>query len=453
MGMPLFYKPRIRNIIFGFSLIFLSAVFNSLNIFSVPIEAVQPRLTSIWSQGMALGFIVSSFGTFITTPYLKVNKFRSTAGSSCTRQLTRMSLVMASMYCFIMLAVPAIEYASSVVLYVSIIPQGLSNSFFYLVGMNALITWLPKNPGIAFFMSTLACSSSQYIITPILHMAISRFGVESSLIVSPLFMFLISLLLGMFLRFPTENEEILLKQTTLQDIDKIRDIEYSKIVDEESNSPQIYNSEMDENCRWQSLLRMSKFYHFMALIFVGRTSSALIPYYFKIGDIFDVDADVIVYAFQILSVGSAVWMFLVSAFYEHLSRAIGPSVLPPFIVTTFLIQGGLYFALVHVSADGYQRPVLALVFLSATIAVMETHKLFNVIWAYQFFGSRNAMFVYGLAGGLSVGPAGTLFTLLLTSTETMARKNGAVITSESYTPFYYFAATCCIFGAVLGHIT
>lgn len=447
--MPLFYKPRIANLFLGFSLIFLSAVFNSLNIFSVPLEALQPKLTSIWSRGLALDFLVSSVGTFITTPYLKGSNFRSQAGNSGSRRLTIMSCVMASMYCFIMLAVPAVECASAFVLYVAIIPQGLSNAFFYLVGMNALITWLPGNPGMALFISTLACSLSQYIITPILHMAISQFGVKYSLIVFPFLMFLISLLLGMFLGFPTENEEILLRQSSLQDFDKMRELEYSEIVDEESNSPQINSYEMEENCQWQSLVRMSKFYHYIALIFVGRTSSALIPYYFKIGDIFDIESDISLYAFQILSLTSVVWMFLVSALYENLSRTIGPSVLRPFIVTTFLIQGGLYFAMVHVSSNEYQRPVLGLVCLSGAIVVMETHKLFNVLWADQLFGRRNAMFVYGLAGGLSVGPAGTFYTLLLSSTETIALRTAAGITSESYIPFYFFSAFCCILGGIL----
>lgn len=453
MGMPLFYIPRISNIVVGISLIFLSAVFNSLNIFSLPIEVEQPTLTSIWTHGLAIDFLVSSLGTFITTPYLKVNNFGSPQGRSCSPRLTRMCCLMSSMYCLIMLAVPAIEYSSSLLLYAAIIPQGIPFAFFYLVGMNAIMTWLPKNPGMALFMSSFSCSLSQYTTAPVLQMAISRFGVKDTLLVTSFVMFFLSLLLGMFLRFPSANEEMLLRQVMFQDIDKIREIEYSEILDEESNSTYIHISELDENCRWQSLLGMAKFYHFMALIFVGRTSSALIPYYFKIGDAFDINPNDVVYAFQLLSVVSTIWMFLVSTLYEHLSRIIGASVLRPLIVMTFLCQGVLYFAIVHVSSNGHQRPFLALVFLSSTIAVMETHKLFNVIWAYQFFGSQNAMFVYGLAGGLAVGPAGTFYSFLISLAEGMACKAGDTIKPESYISFYLSAASCCILGVVLTHVT
>lgn len=468
-----FYKPQIFNLFIAFSLVFFSATVRSLNIFTVPIEILEPRLTSIWSRGLAIDFLVYSLGTFISIPYLKrvdINHLRPGEEDNKTQllssRLKRMSCIMATMYLSLLLAVPAIKIASSVLLILALIPQGLPYAYFFLVGLHALMTWLPHNPGLAMSITTIAYGASQYSLTPMLHKALSVLGVEYSLIVTSTITFALAFSSAMVLEFPSEYDiKILIEQDqqnrlgknpSLSSSDMDRETEYAEIVRDDEERQNTHNchgaSEIDENHPWQSLLKLGKFYRFMVLIFVGRTSMALIAYYFKLGSVFGLDTSVMVQAYQILSIASMVWMCIVSTLFERVSRLFGPIAIRPSLASIFAIQAVLYIALIHVSMKRHENPFLALLFVSLIVVVLETHKLFNVIKAGCLFGREHAMVVFGLASGITIGPAGSLFTLLLSVIEKWGSQNNSVSTPETFIPFYYVSSVCCLIGTVLALI-
>lgn len=471
MAISSIYKPQIFNVFIAFSLVFFSATVRSLNIFTVPIELLEPRLTSIWSRGLALDFLLYSVGTFITIPYLKSNNIhqRQPQGhdnslDSFTSRLRSMSCIMATMYLSLLLAVPAIKIASPLLLLLALIPQGLPYAYFFLVGLHALMTWLPHNPGLAMSITTMAYGASQYTLTPLLHIALSVLGVEYSLVVTSLMIFFLAFSSAMVLEFPSQHDVKFLNQqaqdnrlgenTSSSSSDN--DTAYAEISkdDEEQQETVTFGSvpEIDENRPWQSLLKMGKFYRFMALIFVGRTSMALIAYYFKLGSVFGIESSVMVYAYQMLSIASMVWMFVVSTFFERVSRLFGSSIIRPCLASIFIIQIVLYVGLIPVSMKGHENPFVALLFMSLTVVVLETHKLFNVIKAACLFGRENAMVVFGLASGLTVGPAGFLFTLLLSIIEKLESHNKLTSTPETFIPFYCITTVCCLFGTILALI-
>lgn len=297
-------------------------------------------------------------------------------------------------------------------------------------------------------------------------MALSVLGVEYSLVVTSLIIFSLAFSSAMVLEFPSEHDVKVLNQqdqqnrlgenSCLSSSDRDREIEYAEIVrdDEERQETLSFHSspEIDKNRPWQSLLKMGKFYRFMALIFVGRTSMALIAYYFKIGSVFGLDTSVMVHAYQVLSIASMVWMCVVSTLFERVSRLFGPFAICPCLAAIFVIQTVLYIALIPVSMRRYENPFLALLLVSLAIVVLETHKLFNVIKAACLFGREHAMVVFGLASRLTVGPAGSLFTLLLSVIEKWGSHNNLVSTPETFIPFYCITSVCCLIGTVLALI-
>lgn len=435
------------NVTLSFSLLFSSASFLSLNIFTVPIEQQVPSLTSVWSRALGFGSIVFSLATLLTLPLLNTHKPQLSTSSTyhephpLTRRVRLASPIVAISYLPMCLCgVPAIYHANKSLLYMAVIPQAIPYAFFYLFSIQALLAWMPLRPALAMTFVSASYGASQFFISPSMFTAIRFLGLKYSLVITSISFFVLVSVCGSLLRFPTQSETNRLKAISPGEQQQQQHIENEVFERDE---------DIHESIKWYKLMSMPSFYSYLAIVFLGRAAMALFPFFFKLAYVFHIPTPISVLAFQLLSIAGVVWAITMNSIYETISKTNNTSSLSsirPLLLIIFLLQSCLFLLLIPLSHPRYALP--AIIVISLLVVILESQTAFSVILASFMFGSRNGVNAYGLAAALGIGPAEAFFTTLMSIIDVRCSING-ISTPATFTMFYYFASLCLVMGGVL----
>lgn len=427
-----FHRQQVINVALSSSLLFFSSSFLSLNIFTVPIEQRVPSFISIWTRALGFSSIVDSIATLLTASILDVHP---TSSSDHERQITRRVrlsvLPVATCYLFLSFSVPAMNHASKRMLYLAVIPQVIPYAFFYLVSIQALMEWIPNHPSVAMTFLSASFGLSQFVFSPTLYRLITSLGLEKAFIVTSFSLFLFVSVLGLLLRYPSPSEAQILKNGL-----------HGQQPSETTNS--LLGEDDHETLHWYVFVRTKEFYSYLVTIFFGRAAMALFPYFFKLGYVFNLPTQVVVIIFQVLSLAGICWSLVMNSIYAYISMfKSSPVKLLLFLI--FIAQALLYASLIPISIA--HNSVLAMGTISLLIIMLESQTAYAIIMAQYIFGSKNGIVVYGLATGLSIGPAEGLFTTLMSMVEITYAVDG-VSSPTTFLPFYFIATFCLLVGAV-----
>lgn len=424
-----------------------------------------------------------------------------------TQRVRFASVPTAAVYLLLMLSVPALKSSSSTMLYAAVMVQGVPYSFFFLLGVEVLTAWFPDSPSVSMTLVSASYGLSQFILSPLFNFSIIYFGVVNSIIVTSIFLFCSILLVVFLIEFPSEDtlpasrivgmsdkesktDDNIMKTedaTITHNIDVKSTVKYhsdqsfihselcshgdqgsyvqfnySKAGDslqgdathfstETFGKPQDYPRTTieivdDSNTMpWYEILQCRKFHKYLIIVFMGRAAVALIPFYFKLGHVFGIATKNVVFGFQILSLVSIAWALGVNSLYEFLNtRLRRQSISKPFLIAVFMLQTTLFIILVPLSNTG--KATCSLIVISFLIVILESQTALSVILAGDLFGVKNCVAAYGLAGGLSIGPAETIFTYSMSFVE-QKFSMGGVATPASFSPFYFICTAALLVGA------
>lgn len=402
-----------------------------MGVFSVPIETAAPSLKAIWASGIGLANLLSAPALSLTGFVLDTRTLplHSNDEHPVTRRIQRLAFPVSSLYFSLMLAVPAINSSSAFLLRLSAFFLAVPSGVAYILTIESLLAWMPSSPGLALTFVSAGFGFSQFILSPVLAISIALFGVRTVLVGTSLFAFLACYVSLRYLSFPTQLD--------------IAAIGPPATAPEAHVELLASSSGSDNILTWGKLLRMPEFYFYIVVTFTGRTTQSLVPYYFKLGDVFGLSTSTVVLYFQVLSFVGVLYAFAGNTLLERLSTP-HRSAVRPLLAGVFLLQVILFTILVPVSRAG--NGLVALLIIACLVMMLESQTAFNVNLARDTFGNKNSALVFGIVGGISLGCGTSFFTSLLSSIE-QSGGNG-VSTPATFISFYPLGACSSLIGAL-----
>lgn len=422
-----------------------------------------------------------------------------------TYRVRAASVPIAAVYLLLMLCIPALKWSSPTIMYAALTAQGAPYSFFYLLGVKALTAWFPESPATSMTLVSASYGLSQFLISPLFYFSISYFGLINSIIISSVIIFCSILLVVFLMDFPSEEA---LPTLTIADSEDRKCTSVDNYMKPRANTSSVANTinyQTDEfqieseicphedpakfshsglaqhqdgerekethrpaevrgnrQCQsgsssqnvdgtssipWYKLLQYRIFHKYLLITFMGRAAMALFPFYFKLGYLFGMATNRVVFAFQMLSLVSIAWALGINSLYEFLTKRLRRrSISKPFLSVIFILQAVLFAALIPLCNAG--KATFSMVVISFLIVIIESQTALSVILAADLFGAKNSVAAYGLACGLSSGPGDAIFTYIMSVVE-QKFSVGAVSTPASFSPFYWFCCTELLFGAMI----
>lgn len=425
------YWPQLVNVMLANLLLFSTSILLSLGVFTVPIETAAPSLKSVWASGLGLGNLLSAPAISLTGFLLDTRTLplHSKEEHPVTRRIHRLALPVSALYFALMLAVPAINSSSAFLLRFSTVPLAVPSGVAYILTIESLLAWMPCSPGLAMTFVSAGFGLSQFILSPVLTVSISLLGVRAVLFATALSSFLACYVSLRYLVFPTQTDMTAIGPPTAAPEAHIELLASS--------------SGSDNVLTWGKLLRMPEFYFYILVTFTGRSGQSLIPYYFKLGDVFGLSISSVVVAFQALSILGILYAFAGTSLLEYLSSP-HRSAVRPLLAGVFFFQV-IFFSLLVPLSRAENGPI-ALMLISCLIVMLETQTAFGVILARDTFGNKNSALVFGVAGGISFGAGAAFFTSLMAGIEHSS--GDGISTPASFIKFYPLAACSSLIGAL-----
>lgn len=475
------YKPQVVNSFLAICLLFLSASFVSLDVFAVPVEEYSPSLLSVWSKGMGLSSLVYSIWSFVTVAILNVPKQPSSvedSPSSINRRLRIWLLPNSLIYLLMVASIPGLNRSSSWILVFALMIQGAPYCYFYLLGVDALTAWFPTSPAFAMTLVSVSNGFSQFICAPSFRYLITYLGLINSIFCVSTLLFTFSLICGFYLEYPNADdlsyiepmgtidleaqeekdfEKICTKENELSSTDQDNDSCPSSSDDEDGqkiftgaqdmSTDKQKEDEYDTAMPWYKVMQYAKFYRFLLIVFIGRAGMALLPYYFKLGYVFNVPTNKVVIAYQLFSVCLIFWSISINSLYEYLKKRFRSKVISKvFLALACLAQAILFAALVPISRDS--KGFLAMIVVSVLLMIDESQATFSMLFAGDLFGLKNCVTVFGLAGGLADGPGEAFFTCLMSIIEEHSG-SAASVSPSTFSSFYWISSAALAFATLL----
>lgn len=424
------YPPQLTNVILANLLLFTTSVVLSMGVFTVPIETAAPALKSVWSSGLGLSNLLSAPAISLTGFVLDTRSLpvHNAEIHPVTSRLRRIAFPVSAVYFTLLFAIPAIDLSSATLLRFSTFMLSVPSGVAYILTIEALLAWMPKNPGLAMTFVSAGFGLSQFTLSPLMAISIAIFGVRGSLILTAIFAFVLTYVSVRFLSFPTGKDLIAIGGASSVS---------------ELGLELLPSSGIESILTWPKLLQMPEFYLYAIVTFTGRTAQSLFPYYFKLGDVFGLSTSYVVIGFQTLSILGIFYAFTGNTLLEVLSTPHKTAV-KPLLTAVFLVQGALFLMLVP--ATHAENGPVALVIISMLIIMLESQTAFGVILARDTFGRKNSALVFGVAGGLSFGCGSTFFVSLMAAIEEAG--TDAESTPATFIYFYPLAACSCVIGAL-----
>lgn len=431
--------------------------FMSMSVFTVPIELASPALNAVWSSCLGLVNAVGVPVTLITTIIINAADVQPTPSNPNPRSacLHKLTIPITAPYMLVALAVPAIQHSSPWLLRIAGLSQAVPFCGIYFITIHLLLSWLPTRPALGMSLVSLCFGLSQFLMSPLFSIAVSAFGVCGTLATVSVVLFALTTVLLLAIRYPTNEEQQYLRMCDSQS-SSLSVGETTSMLESQSGSQQGQQNQSppSNDCSdelahksvpWNVLVRTPAFYHFMAVVFLGRTCYAMYPFFFKVGYLLAAPNSVVVFTFQALSLFAIIWAFSANAAVEYLSKRY-KGVVQMCLAALFIAQGLLLAMLAVGSSRG--SIVTALLAEAIMLAMLETQTAFGVLLGREMFGSRNQGVVWGLAGGASFGMGEAFFTVFMGMFEGDVESTGAAARSM-FVPFYMIAVGCCVVGSLL----
>lgn len=170
------------------------------------------------------------------------------------------------------------------------------------------------------------------------------------------------------------------------------------------------------------LLHNRRFYKYILIVLMSRAAMALFPFYFKLGHVFGLTTNHVLYGFHLLSLVSIAWAISVNCLYEALTKRLRrKSISKPFLITIFILEATLFAFLIPLSNSG--MGYVSLFVISFLIVILESQTALAVILAADMFGAKNSVAAFGLGCDLSGGPGNAIFRYIMSVVEQRFRVN------------------------------
>lgn len=445
------WRSQKINVMLSCMLMFAAAGDVSFGVFSVPIEHASVSLTAVWSSSLglvstfaapvmiAIGFILDNHNECDRNGNVIVDH-----SHSIRRRLRIIALPASLGYLTMALAVPAIHYRGQIsvwLLRAAAVPLAVPTGVAYMTGIHTLLSWLPTRPALAMSFCSASYGMSQFVLAPLLSVAILELGVEVTLLWTAVIMCVITIVTLCSVRYPSWEESIHIASS----IPPVTGNEMSQGSEGDALIPSDDQASSSlSKVDWKSIFCSRSFAIYMLVLLFGRAAYALLPFFFELGASFGVPAHVVVIMFQVLSACAIVYSFLSNALIDNLSQS-GQSVVQQAFVAIFIFQAFLFLCLYIFSATKWST--LAMLTTAALIILLESQTSLGVILGREVFGVRNCTAVYGVAGGLSIGIGEGLFTWVMGLVE-KSNLQSSTPRSLVFEDFFLLSFGASILGAI-----
>lgn len=429
--------PQVVNVLLAYLLLFLTASVLTMGVFTIPVERESPKLKSVWTSAIGWVNLVSAPAMILTGFLLDQKSIKFSTHSSSQHPLTSRvrytAFPIAISYLFLLLAIPAINKSSRFLLNLAVLPIGIPWGYTYLVVVELLLSWLPNNPSIAMSVASASFGCSQFIFAPLFSVAIQLYGVRLVLQITSIISFSSVLIILLLVRFPTCADDRRSDGAVLQEIGEeeglwCHDEGYSII-------------------SWKDLIQCSSFYQYMGILFVGRSAFAMLPYFFKLGQIYGASSSTVISAFQMVSIIAIGYSVCSNMMLDILRSRNGENMIQIVFIVVFLIQAFMFFILTPLSNwSGHYLIMLRMTVMAILIILLESQTAFGVLLARRTFGRRNCAMVYGITGGIAICAGESLFTFCIAKCEQMSE---SLSTLRTFIPYYKVSCGACLLGAFL----
>lgn len=464
-------------------LMFLTGSTFSLGVFTLPVEHYNippvlmstslnastidvPPLRGAWPFGMGLMHFLSAPVLIAAGFILDNSKANMTDGP--LRILSLFGSL--SFLCFALCAAGVYQQSRQVVTF-GLAMQAVPLGVYYPLVTELLLDWLPDNPGRAVGLSQLSFGLGSIGVAWFYSTAIQIFDTPNAIIISAFVLALLTAVPSLFLAWPCPDSG---SQGSCCSSNNHRSIatnvaEISPGIVESVTHDEglsllhgdgVEKSSASRHLSWTQLVFSRPFTLYLIVVLTAGVSYAFIPYYFKLGALFDVSHDLLLFSFQITSIASTFFGLLSSIWTDHFVFHSSSSYLKspttrdgPFssgaknMMGLFLIiQTVFSFLLIPVSRTNCFA--LFVVIVAFMKMIMASHAGCAALIARDIFGEKNSCLTFGIGGGLALGSGEGLSAAIMTWIDSGIAKPTSEMTPAEFNGFYWIAGCWSVVGTV-----
>lgn len=349
--------------------------------------------------------------------------------------------------------------------------QAVPLGVYYPLVTELLLDWLPDNPGRAIGLSQLSFGLGSIGVAWFYSAAIRMVGTPNAIIISAFALALLTAVPSLFLAWPCPDSDsqssCCSSNNHRSGAARVAEISHGIVesVTHDEGLSLLHNEGVEkggasQHLSWTQLVFSRPFMLYLIVVLTAGVSYAFIPYYFKLGALFDVSHDLLLFSFQITSIASTFFGLLSAIWTDHFVFHTATSSLKasttrdgPFssgaknMMGLFLIVQTLFsFLLIPVSrANCFALFVVVVAFMKM---IMASHAGCAALIARDIFGEKNSCLTFGIGGGLALGSGEGLSAAIMTWVDSGITKPTSEMTPAEFNGFYWIAGCWSAVGTV-----
>lgn len=411
------------------TLMFTTGATFAFGIFTVPVEKFGQfgnLLTGAWPFGMGLMHFLSAPVLIVTGLVLDYSRQKD-----LNFPIRILSVLASLSFLMFSLCSYGVVHGSRSIIMVGLSIQSIPLGIYYPLVTEHLFSWMPATPGLAVGLAQLSFGTGSILVAWLFNVLIERYGVVYSIIFSGIGMSFLSSVPSFFIAWPSNVSQLL-------DDD---------VIDGEDEALLSCAENKEHHLNWNELMFSFEFGLYIMAVLTAGVSYAFIPYYFKIGESFNVSSQVLIMTFQVTGVAATIFGLLASMWTDNFAIArnrwfsSGSKNMMGFFL---VIQTSLCFALIFMSRMNLFIPfVISVAFMKM---IMAAHAGCAALIARDFFGKKNSCIVFGIGGGLALGTGEGSSAALMAFVESHSPVD--MVGPRMFEPFYFIAGIWSAVGLV-----